>query len=380
MPESFPDLRPLDRLAAVLIRYSTQVRPGELVSLVGPSSAEPLLVALYREVLHAGGHPLVRMAPEGCEELLYQHGSPEQLTFLNPVEIREMEIADVIVYVLASLAAPELADVDPSRQALHHRPRLPLLKLFRRRTETRALRWTAVQFPGPAAARDAGMSLAAYEELFWRAALLDRPNPVESWRLLGESQQRLVDFLQTVRKLRIVTPGGTDLRVGVTGRRWINCAGQENFPDGEVFTAPLDGTTEGTACFEWPMVYAGREMHGIRLIFEAGRVIAASATDGEDVLHGLLNLDSGARVPGEIALGCNYALERPTRNTLLDEKIGGAFHVALGAAYPQSGGANQSGLHWDLIGDLRQGGRVEADGRVISCDGRFLDPTWPQPG
>jgi aminopeptidase len=379
MPEALPSFRPLDKLAEVLVHYSTQIRPGELVSLVGPSSAEPLLVALYREVLHAGGQPLVRMTPEACEELLYRLGTAEQLAFLNPLELRELEVADVVIYVLVSLAAPELAHVDPARQAMHHRPRLPLLRLFRRRTESRVLRWAAVQFPGAAAARDAALSLGEYEALFWRAALLDRPHPVEAWRLLGRSQQRLVDFLNTVHQLRFVTPRGTDLRVGVTGRRWINCAGQENFPDGEVFTSPLDGATDGSACFDWPMVYAGREMHGIRLVFEAGRVTEASATHGQDVLHGLLDVDAGARKPGEIALGCNYAIDRPTRNTLLDEKIGGAFHIALGAAYPQTGGANESGLHWDLIGDLRSGGRVEADGRVISCDGRFVDPEWPQP-
>src|SRR5262245_56504212 len=134
MSEALSAVRPLDKLAEVLVRYSTEVRPGEVVSLVGPSSAEPLLVALYREVLHAGGQPLVRMSPEACDELLYQHGSAEQLAFLNPLELRELEVADVVIYVLVSLAAPELAQVDPARQALHHRPRLPLLRLFRRRT------------------------------------------------------------------------------------------------------------------------------------------------------------------------------------------------------------------------------------------------------
>jgi aminopeptidase len=379
MPAAVHAIDPLTRLAGVLVRYSTAVRPGELVSLVGPSSAEVLLVALYREVLAAGGHPQVRMTPEACEELLYQHGSTEQLAFLNPLEVRELEVSDVVIYILASLCSPELAHVDPARQAQHHRPRLPLLRLFRQRTETRSLRWAAVQFPGEAAARDAGMKLTEYQDFFWRAGMLDRPDPVAAWRLLGERQANLACYLQTVRELHITTPQGTDLRVGVAGRTWINCAGQENFPDGEVFTAPVDGATEGTAVFPWPMAYAGREIEGVRLVFRAGRVVEATAARGEDVLQGLLDLDVGARVPGEVALGCNYAIDRATRNTLLDEKIGGAFHVALGAAYPQSGGRNQSGLHWDLVADLRHGGRVEGDGRLISTDGRFLNPAWPQP-
>ncbi len=369
----------LDKLAEVLVHYSIPVRPGHLVSLVGPPLAEPLIVTLYREVLLAGGHPFVLMAPEACAELLYRHGSTEQIACLNPFEVREVETVDIALHVLAPENTRALTNLDPSKQALRSRARWPIMELFLRRAAAKSLRWVATQFPCQAAAQDANMSLAEYEGFVFAAGMLDREAPALAWQALSERQARLVDFLQPVRELRLVTPRGTDLRLGVAGRQWINCDGHENFPDGEVFTGPLEEATEGTVWFDFPAVHGGCEVQGVRLVFRAGRVVEASATVGEAFLISMLDQDAGARVLGEAALGCNYAITRHTRNTLFDEKIGGTFHLALGASYPESGGKNQSGLHWDMVGDLRCGGRVEADGQVISQDGRFIHANWPQP-
>jgi len=210
--------------------------------------------------------------------------------------------------------------------------------------------------------------------------MLHHDDPAAAWQTLSAAQARVAESLQSVRELHFWTPRGTNLRVGVAGRTWINCDGRENFPDGEVFTGPIEDATEGVVCFDFPAVHGGREVQDVRLEFRAGRVVAASAAKGEDFLIRLLDQDAGARVLGEVAIGCNYAVARYTRNTLFDEKIGGTFHVALGASYPESGGLNRSGLHWDLVCDLRPGGRIEADGRVMHENGRFLDPAWPQPG
>jgi aminopeptidase len=369
-----------DKLADVLVRYSTAVRPGDLVSLTGPPLAEPLIVALYRAVLRAGGHPVVVMAPEACAEVLYREGNPEQLAYVSPLETREVEAVDVAIHVAAPLNTRALTGIDPRKQALRNQARLPLMDRFLRRAAERSLRWVATQFPCQAVAQDADLSLADYEAFVHAAGFLDRPDPVAAWRSLSERQARLAEYLGGVREVRLVTPAGTDLRLGVAGRTWINCDGHENFPDGEVFTGPVEDATEGTVCFDFPAVHGGREVQGVRLVFRAGRVVDASAAKGEEFLIRMLDQDAGARILGEAALGCNYAVTRHTQNTLFDEKIGGTFHLALGAAYPESGGRNSSGLHWDLVGDLRRGGRVEADSRTISTDGRFVDPAWPQPG
>jgi aminopeptidase len=370
----------LDKLAAVLVRYSTAVRRGELVSLHGSVLAEPLLVPLYREVLRAGGHPIVNIAPEACARIMLQEGSPEQLSFLNPLELREVEAVDVAIHVLATENTRALTQIDPSKPALRSKARQPAMELFLRRAAQQNLRWVATQLPCQAAAQEAEMALSDYEDFVFRAGMLDRPDPAAAWRTVSEWQARLVSFLQGVRELRFVTPNGTDLRVGTAGRTWINCDGHENLPDGEVFTGPIEDATEGTVCFDFPAVHGGREVQGVRLVFRSGRVVDASAAKGEEFLVSMLDQDAGARVLGEVAIGCNYAITRHTRNTLFDEKIGGTFHVALGTSYPESGGKNQSGLHWDMVCDLRQGGRIEADGRLISENGRFLRPDWPQPG
>ena len=253
------------------------------------------------------------------------------------------------------------------------------MDLFMRRFMEKSLRWVVTQFPCQAEAQEAEMSLAEYEEFVFQSGMLDQDDPAAAWRQLSESQERLVTFLNKVSELRFMTAKGTDLRLGVKARTWINCDGKENFPDGEVFTGPIEDATEGTVVFDFPSVHGGREVQGIRLQFKAGRIVEASAAKGEDFLLKMLDQDEGARTLGEVAIGCNYAIQRHTRNTLFDEKIGGTFHVALGAAYPESGGKNKSGLHWDMVCDLRTGGRIEVDGRLISENGRFLNADWPAP-
>jgi aminopeptidase len=241
------------------------------------------------------------------------------------------------------------------------------------------LRWTGTQFPCHAAAQDAEMSLREYEAFVFRAGLLHLSNPAAEWKKISTRQQRLADYMNKARSVRFVTRNGTDLYLGIEGRRWINCDGHENFPDGEVFSAPIEDAVEGTVCYSFPAVHAGREVHDIRLRFRAGRVVDASASKGEAFLFKMLDMDRGARRLGEIAIGTNYGIKQYTRNTLFDEKIGGTFHAALGAGYPESGALNKSGLHWDMVCDLRRGGRIEVDGKVISKNGRFMNRAWPRP-
>ena len=368
----------INKLAEVLIGYSLGVKRGELVSLVGPPVTEPLVLALYREVLKAGGHPIVLMEPEACAETLYHYGNQKQLAYVSPLELRELEAVDVTIHCLASENTRALSRIEPARQAARSKARRPLMEAFLRRAAEKSLRWVATQFPCHAAAQDAETSLDDYADFVFAAGMLDKEDPAAAWRTLSRQQARLVSFLQGVQELHFVTPSGTDLRVAVAGRSWINCDGHENFPDGEVFTGPIEDATAGTVAFDFPSVHGGREVDGVRLVFRQGRVVDASAQKGEEFLLRMLDQDPGARVLGEVAIGCNYAITRHTRNTLFDEKIGGTFHVALGAAYPESGGKNQSGLHWDMVCDLRGGGKIEADGRVLNDKGRFQNRDWPQ--
>jgi aminopeptidase len=368
----------LAKLADVLVNYSTRVKEGDVVRITASTIAEPLVVELYRTVVRAGGHPQVVMSPDECDWIRLAEGSEEQLKFESPLLLHEVEVIDVYIGLWGNDNTRALTRAAPQRQALVSQGRKRFLQRFMERAAEGKLRWVGTQFPCHSAAQDAERSLAEYEEFVFKAGLLHLNDPAAAWREVSRRQQRVVDYLNERKEIRFITPQGTDLTVRVAGRPWINCDGHENFPDGEVFTAPHEDATQGVVHYSFPAVHKGREADGIRLEFKDGRVVDASAEKGEDFLIAMLDQDPGARVLGEIAIGTNYSITEYTKNTLFDEKIGGTFHAAVGMAYPESGGKNESGLHWDMVCDLRQGGQIFADGELISENGRFLDLDWPQ--
>lgn len=369
----------LGRLAQVLVSYSTGVREDDLVEIRGITVAEPLVIELYTAVLQAGGHPVVNVRPDALQEIFLRVAAEDQLRFISPIARETVERIDVSIGVWADENTRALTGADPRKQAIASAARKELLNRFLERAAKKELRWVGTQFPCQAAAQDAEMSLREYEDFVFGAGYLDSPDPAAVWRKISERQQRMVDALNGKKELRFRAANGTDVSFGIGGRVWINCDGHENFPDGEVFTGPLEDATTGLVRFSFPAVYQSREVTGVVLRFKDGRVVDASAEKGEEFLIRMLDQDPGARILGELAIGCNYAVTRYTKNTLFDEKIGGTFHLALGAAYPETGAKNQSGLHWDMVCDLRSGGTIAADGEIISENGRFLAPDWPQP-
>jgi len=366
-----------EKLAAVLVGYSVAVKKDDLVRISGSPAASALIIEIYRKVLEAGGHPFVRMAPDDLQEVFLKTASPEQLQYISPLAKFEVETIDCSIGLWAEQNTRALTNCDPERMRISAAARRPISEIFLKRAAEGKLRWVGTQFPTNASAQDAEMSLAEYEDFVFAAGHLDKPDPVACWKRISEQQQRLVDYLQGRRDLRIVAANGTDLRMSVAGRRWINCDGHENFPDGEVFTGPVLDSVEGTIRFSFPAVHHGREVLDVRLTFRSGRVVDASAAKGEDYLLKMLDTDEGSRLVGEIAFGCNYQIRRYTKNTLFDEKIGGTMHLALGAGYPETGNDNRSGLHWDMVVDLRDGGYVELDGEKINIDGVFRRDGFP---
>jgi aminopeptidase len=233
------------------------------------------------------------------------------------------------------------------------------------------LRWVGAAYPTALGAQTARMGTEAWERFVYSALLLEEPDPVAAWRALSERHARLIERLAGVRELR-VTSAGTDLRVNVEGRPWESCAGEANLPDGEVFCCPPQGGVEGEITFDVPSLQDGRACRDVRLRFDAGVVVDASAAIGEDVLLARLDTDDGARRVGEFAIGTNEMVARAVGDTLFDEKIGGTCHLALGRSFPLLGGENISAIHWDLICDLRGGGRIDADGEPLLVDGRLV--------
>jgi aminopeptidase len=358
------------RLAEVLVGYSAGVGPGDLVLLEGSVAAEPLFDELYRVVLRAGGHPVMRVELE-LEEYLLAEGADEQVAWVNPALREDIERADVRIVIEAPSNTKSLTGADPARQALAEVTRAELRERYLERAHQGELRWVVSAYPTNAAAQDAEMSLAEYEEFFYGACFLDDGDPVARWRAFSEELQRVAELLAARQELRLVGPG-TDLTLAVDGRTWIPSEGRENFPDGEVFTAPHERSAEGEIRFTYPAVFRGRQVDDLRLRFRGGEVVEASAARGQAFLEEMIAVDDGARRVGELAFGLNDAIAVFTRNILFDEKIGGTVHLALGSAYAECGGTNRSALHWDLICDLRSGGEVYADGELVYRNGRFL--------
>jgi len=365
------------RLGELVVNYSLGLEPGKVLRIDAPPVAEPLAVEVYRAALAAGAHPYVDLQLERLPELLLAEANDEQLDYLSPIAKAEIELVDAIVTVWSESNTRALTHADPER---HQRLLGASQELAKRRWQRMSdgdLGWLGVLFPTEAHAQDAQMSLAEYERFVFRACHIEEPgDAVAHWRGVRDELGARAEGLSEARELRIVGPG-TDLTLGVEGRRWQAADGRYNMPDGEVYTSPLETATEGEISFVFPALFHGREVADIRLRFEGGAVVAAEASRGREYLDAMLEIDDGARRLGEVAFGLNYEIDRFTQNTLFDEKIGGTMHVALGAAFQDLGGRNESGLHWDLVCDLREDGEVYADGELVWRAGRFLETAAP---
>ena len=348
-----------DAFATLICDWCIEAREGDQV-LVGVTPLSlPLVAGLHRALLQRGAWPLIRLAPSVLVDDFYRHATERHLDSFAPLELAEVRGADAVISIDAPVNTQILAGIDPALIARVARARSAV-------QEARlALRWCGTLWPTPALAQQARMSEHEYAAFVERALFLDRPDPVAAWSQLSARQQRIVERLTSAREIRIEAEG-TDLRLRVEGRTWINSNGRHNMPSGEVFTGPIEDSANGTIRFTVPSSPRGVDVSGVELTFENGKVVAATAERGQDYLGAALATDPGARFLGELGIGTNVGIDRPTGSVLLDEKMAGTIHLALGRSYKETGGRNASALHWDLICDLRDGGRLTADGDPVS--------------
>ena len=361
----------VEKLADLLVNYSVAVSQGDKVLVTGDALAEPLLKATYVKVLQSGGLPMMMVSLDGMDELQFRYASDEQLQHVpEPLKLM-IETYDVRISIWGKENTKALSSVDPARIRLCNQARTELMKIFMARSASGEFRWVSTLFPTNAFAQDAEMSLSEYEDFVYGACLPDIDDPVGYWQRFSTWQKKVVDWLRGKERMHVIGPG-TDLRFSVAGRVFINCDGDKNMPDGEIFTGPVENSVEGCVYFSYPAIYGGREVTGVRLWFENGQVVKATAEKGEDFLLKTLDTDDGARRVGEFAIGTNEGITRFTRQILFDEKINGSFHMALGAGFPESGSKNQSAIHWDMVCDLRNGGEIWVDDELLHKDGRFV--------
>jgi aminopeptidase len=351
--------------AALICDWCLRVKEREQVLVAMPLLAFPLIRALNRALLERGAWPLVRLAPSELASDFFQFARDFQLDSFAPLELTEAQSADCVLGIDAPANTRSLAGVDPGLLARATRASLPVREARLKR------RWCRTICPTSALAQQAGMADHDYATFLSGALLIDRADPVAAWRDLSVRQERLVERLSCAREIHIES-AGTDLNLRVGGRTWINSDGRHNMPSGEVFTGPLEDSANGTIKFEIPSSPRGVDVTDVELRFRDGEVVAASAGRGDPYLQQVLQTDARARFVGELGIGTNEGIDRATGSILLDEKMAGTVHLALGRSYPETGGQNNSALHWDLICDLRNGGRLTADGESIVEDGRLV--------
>ncbi|HPZ06850.1 MAG TPA: aminopeptidase [Candidatus Eremiobacteraeota bacterium] len=352
-------------VANILVNHSARVKAGEEVVLTAGYEGFPLLEETYLKVIEAGAYPLVRVDSLRLMEILFQQGKEEQISFVSRTELYEAEHTDARIYIYGHKNTKTLANISPARQRMRRQAQQTVRDIHMKKD-----RWSLTIFPTDSFAQDAGMSLHDFEDYVYSACFADEPDPLGEWDKLYKRQEELIKSIGKVSHVRIVAPD-TDLSMSVEGRTFHNSYGLRNIPCGEVYTAPVEESVEGHIYFPLRNDYLDREMVGIRLWFERGRVVKATADRGEDFLKEILKSDKGASYVGELGFGTNYKIKRLIHNILFDEKLGGSIHLALGDSYPEVGGLNKSCIHMDLILDLRKEGYVTFDGQVFLDRGKI---------
>lgn len=365
-----------EKYAKVLVDYSTDVKKGDLVIIRATSAfAENLVKAVYKRVLEKGANPIIRASIGDMSDIFIKYASNEQLDYVDPITKLEYEKIDKYISIGAPLNVKNMARADKAKMARRSKATRVLSELLLSRSAKGQASWVVADVPTHALAQEAKMSFDEYSEFLFNACFLNMDDPVEKLLEMDKEQKRIAQYLNKKNKIRIVGEK-TDITFSTKGRKWVSCSGLNNYPDGEVFTSPVENSANGEIYFDFPAIYRGNEAHKIHLKLKDGKVIEAHAEKGEEFLNSMLDMDSGSRFVGEIAIGTNEMIQDVTGNILFDEKIGGSIHMAVGASYPETGGKNVSGLHWDIIKNMKRvngvGGEIYADDELIYKDGKFI--------
>lgn len=361
----------VNKLARLLVNYCVEVQPEQRVLLLGSTLAQPLVRETYREIIRAGAFPQVNWQDDTFDEVLFKEGNDAQVQYVPDTTKMMIEEYEAYIRIGGASNTRTLSGVDPQRQQLRQLANQGIFKTMMARAAAGELRWTTTLYPTPAQAQEADMSLEEYEDFVYSACHADKANPVAEWKKLSVMQQKLVDWLADKKAIRVKGPHA-DLTLSIAERSFVNSDGRRNMPSGEIFTGPVESSVNGWVKFSYPAIHRGREVEGIELQFEEGKVVKATAKKNGAFLRNVLDSDAGARYLGEFAIGTNDAIQRFTKSILYDEKIGGTIHMAVGAGYPETGSKNVSAVHWDMICDMRDGGKIWADDELFYDSGKFL--------
>ena len=360
----------VEQLAKILVDHSAQIKPGDRVAIEATTAAEPLVRLLYSTILERGGHPYLLLDLTDQDEILFAVARDEQLDATPPFRKLAYEQFESRIRIHSAINPRSLSGVDPARQRRRQKSLAPILDAQMRRGADRSFKWVTTLFPTEGFAKEAGMSLRNYEDFVYHACHADDPHPLAFWKNVEAAQRKIIARIEGHSQVTVRGPN-VDLTLSIKGRKFLNAAGLNNMPDGEIFTGPVEDSTNGWVRFTYPAIYNGVMVEGVELTFTNGRVVKATADKNQAFLLEMCASDPGARYLGEFAIGTNYEIDHFSRNILFDEKLGGTFHMALGSGYPETGSRNKSMIHWDMICGLQDGSEIVVDGEVIYKNGNF---------
>lgn len=347
-----------EKLANILVHYSIKAKKGDKVIIDFHEAGKTLALEVYKKLLDIGAFVYLEAKLDGFEHAYYKHASSEQINHVFDFEHEKPDEVDARVVIRSSFNSKEMSNIAPEKIAARRKTMQPFLNKYVEK------RWILTYYPSHGMAQEADMSLEEYKEFYFKTCLLD-------WESVKESQEKLKNAIDDGKVMRVVGEK-TDITLSMEGRDGIKCCGEHNMPDGEVFYAPVETQVNGHVYFDLPSIFSGKEVKGIYLEFENGKIIKATAEKNQELLHAILSTDEGSKYLGEVGIGTNFQITKPTKEILFDEKIGGSIHMAVGRAYKEGGGQNESAIHWDMIKDLRKKGEIYIDGKLIQKNGKFL--------
>ena len=352
----------IKKLAKILVNHSTKIKKGEYVKIVGSSQTESLILAIFKEVIKKGAYPKVEAVLPGMNYIFFKNASNEQLNHFPQLSWDELKKTQVYIGIAAPDNTRELANIDPKKLTLRQKVIKPITNYVV--NEKPKIRRCTTTFPTTALAQDADMPLQEYGKFLFSATNID-------WDKESKKIKKINSLFENGKTVRIIGED-TDLTLSINKKNSIADCGEENMPGGEVFMAPVRNSLNGHIKFTYPPVYMGREVPEIYLEFKNGRVTKYNASRNKNVLKAVLNTDKNSCYVGELGIGCNPKIRKFTKNLLFDEKIFGTIHLALGMAYKENAGGNDSAVHWDIVKDLRNNGKIILDGKTIQENGKFL--------
>ncbi len=365
----------IQKFAKILVEHSTRVTPGDRILVEATTAAQPLVHELFIQILERGGIPHIALAfpgmmPFSQDELYLTYAKDAQLDFVPTFYKLAYDTFEGRIRIHSSTNPHGASNVDSIKAQRRGKALGTITEAQMRRAAEGKFKWVTTLYPTEGYAQDAEMSLKEYEDFVFKAVHAEESDPVAYWNGTATEQQAAIDFLSTKSQVILHGPN-VDLSLSIKGRKFDNSIGTYNMPDGEIFTGPVEDSVNGWVKFTFPAIYGGVSVQNAELTFNNGRVTKAKADKNQDYLLKMLETDAGSRYLGEFAIGTNKDITRFTGNILFDEKIGGTFHMALGAGYPETGSRNKSSIHWDLICDMREDSEIVADGELFYKNGKF---------